>query len=195
MDLVGIAGICGTLAAAIITQVFMTFREKQRLELEIKRFEIEHPHILESEIKCRFHGPVSGSYMAVITIEVQNRSSTLINISSMRLRLRGIQEESDLSLFDAGRRGARVAFPLKIVDEELVPRGYSSFVLVGGVKQEFTFATIVSSDILYLLVNASLVYEGRAKNTLERIFEVGGNTYDLRVKSDHANRLNNEKLS
>lgn len=179
MDFVGIVGIVGTLTAAIITQLFMSLREKRRIELELKRFEIEHPDVLESEIKCRFYGPVSESYMATFSIDIHNRGHKRFNISSVRLRIRGIRKDDELRLYDKRISGGRVEFPVKLIDEELVPRKYAYVFIEGGHKQEFTLATIVPAEFRYILVNARLGDKSSSVHgsLLERIFEVAGNNH------------------
>ena len=177
--LIAVVGIMGTLAATIITQMLTTSREKRRLqfeneklELEIKKFEIEHPRTtrVEFNIKCRFYGPIDGDYITEFILVVGNKGFTGIKLYSLVLRARGIKRGDHFESFDGV---SRLSFPYKIFDTNVIPLTYKYYIIEPGVEQTITFVTRVPEEFDYILTHAKFEYDKYAPHTTERMFEVG----------------------
>lgn len=71
----------------------------------------------------------------------------------MRVRLRGIREGTPLQFWSA-RGNQRLAFPDKLVEDDLVPGRPGDYYFVEpGVRQIFSYPTCVPTDVKYVLLH------------------------------------------
>lgn len=176
--LVAVVGIISTLLATIITQTLTSRREKRRLELEnerlaleIKKFEVEHPQItrIEFDIDCRFYGPIGCEYIAEFSMSLDNKGTEIIKLTGLVLRIRGIKEGEKFKTFQSD---SRLSFPHKILEEDVIPPAYNYYFVESGTQQIITFVTRLPSEYKFVVAHAKFEYDEYTPHTTERLFEV-----------------------
>ena len=173
VGIVGIIGIFGTLSGTILTQVLTSMRERRRLQLEIRRFEIEHPPVprLESAIFCQIYD-MPDAYMAVLSLSIHNIGTVDARLRNIRVRIRGIASDSRPALMQRGVGAIRVEFPIKIAEDNVLPEAYNYLFFESGSKNEITYTTLIQKTITYVLIQSDFLYEQGPSSKIEKIFEV-----------------------
>jgi len=141
--------------------------EQQRREEQLWEEERRLIPRTEFDARCDFYGPEANGYPAVITLSVYNKGSTQRRFRSMRVRLRGIRNGARLEFWSA-RGSHRLAFPEKLVDDDLVPDRPGDYYFVEpGVRQVFTYSTLVPQDMKYVLLHLELRTIGSARENAD----------------------------
>lgn len=146
-------------------------KEEERLEREERIKEIERiytPHI-ELRIDCQFFGPRQEQFLASFLLIANNRGHVVHQFPSIRLRVRGIKDES--FQYWKGRE-PRAHFPHKIFEAEVVPPDWNFIYVEPGVAHQITFNTVIPADYSYLLAHAEFHYEKYWPHNVEAIFAV-----------------------
>ncbi|MDB5129926.1 hypothetical protein [Mucilaginibacter sp.] len=130
-----------------------------------------HPRI-EFGLKCKFYGPIHSSYLATFTIIANNKGNVEHRFSEIRLKIRGIKGDEDLTVFE--KYAPMVEFPEKIIDKvNIVPPQFGYFFVRPGVNQSFNYPTQISKEIRYIIVRATFKYQlTNDLHTTEEVFEV-----------------------
>lgn len=146
-------------------------KEDERLEREEQLKQIERrytPHI-ELSIDCEFFGPRQDKFLVSLLLIANNRGHVVHQFKSIRLRIRGIKNESFQYWKD---REPRAYFPHKICEAELVPPDWNFIYVEPGVAHRITFTTVIPVDYSYLLAHAEFYYEKYLPHNVESIFAV-----------------------
>jgi hypothetical protein len=133
----------------------------------------------EFDASCQFFGPEPSGYPTVITLSVHNKGSTQRRFRSIRVRLRGLRRGAPLERWSERGRD-RLRFPEKLVDDDLVPDRLGDYYFVEpGVRQLFTYPTLIPADIGYALLHIEIKTYGSVREnadedtfTEERLIQV-----------------------
>jgi hypothetical protein len=173
-EVIKLVGIFSTLAVSLVTMFIARRREKEQQAREDARREkerIDFPQV-EFNIDCNFYGPQQDEYLVEVLLTVHNKGHVQHQLKDVRLRIRGIEENTELKFWVGG---FRLDFP-----EKLVPLATEGEAEVGqlffaepGEKHVITYVTKIPASIKYILAYAK--HRFGAKDHLhdtERVFPV-----------------------
>lgn len=103
---------------------------------------------------------------------VENKGNVEQKFNSMRLRIRGINSESELT--ELKDHKPRLAFPLGAnTMREMIPKKYNYFFVRPGVKQRFPIAIKIPKDWTHIQVKITFKYKGTTDiHVSERAFQI-----------------------
>jgi len=102
---------------------------------------------------------------------VNNKGLVIHRIHDVLLRVRGIKGDEDLAFFKDN--GKRLAFPVPLIDENVIyKRKYSHIFVEPGIDQTLTYITKISSSVKYIVARAELKYDESRTHSVERVFEL-----------------------
>ena len=141
------------------------------------------PHI-EFDIDCKFFGPCNGKYAAQFIMTASNKGITRHKFDSIILRVRGIKEKSDLSLWKP-LYPCRLKFPEELLKDDVVPHDMEYYFVEPGVCQRFNYITIIEKGVKFITARAEFKYTHKnyKPHTAERMFELPCNRKD---KKNHS---------
>lgn len=156
--------------------------ELKRQGEEVKRMErlmdlerTHKPHI-EFNLDANFYGPEKGEYISEFLIEVRNKGKIQQKITSLNLRIRGIEKGGKLGFME--KYPLRLNFPDKLLETQVIDKHYKYYFVEPDVNQLITFTTKIPDKYRFLLVWAEFKYgdtrvkgEG-GRHSAERVFEV-----------------------
>lgn len=148
-------------------------REAQDREDKLRAIESVHEPHIEFSVECAFFGPQAGSYAMQILLIVENKGRVQQRISSMILRLRGIDADQELTFREDERK--RLCFPLELIkNEQLVTKDVGYFFVEPGVRQSFAYFTSVPTSTRFLLVYSRFQYadETEKYHTVQRMLSL-----------------------
>jgi hypothetical protein len=200
-DLIGLAGIFVSALVAIVSISLTMKRHREQLKTEQDRYEkqleredkireedhrrelersLKHredmPQI-EFDISCNLVGIHGGQFVVELLLALNNKGHVKQDIRSIKLRVRGIRETDELSLWKRSRH--RVEFPHKLFETEVIPKGYGFIFVEPNVRQTVSFTTGIDGDVRFVAARAEFSY-GQArkgsrgsKHSVERVFRLG----------------------
>lgn len=156
--------------------------ERQAREVELAR-EVERAEkhredmpLLQFDMEVGTVHKKGDRYLVEFRVILDNRGNVKQDIKSIKLRVRSVNKEDNLSYWE--NRGFRAEFPHKIFETEIIPKGYKFIFIEPKVKQILNYATILDSNVELVAVRAEFSY-GRArkgsqgsKHSVEKILEI-----------------------
>lgn len=142
----------------------------------IRRERTHTPHI-ELDIDCQLLGPQKNDYLTEIIVFVNNKGLIRQDFESMRLRIRGIAEDTDLQFYTEGR----VEAPIKLIDVDIIKKKEKeNFLFVEpGVRHLITYATKIpvqssesNTKLKFLFIRTQFYYTDGTPHSIERVFSV-----------------------
>lgn len=140
------------------------------------RIKIERSHTphIELDIDCNLHGPQKENYLSEIVILINNKGLIRQDFQSMQLKIRAIEEDSELEYYD----DKRLKGPEKILEVEMIKKKSDSDYLFvePGTKHLITYATKlpeISSNgkkFKYLLIRSKFYYKNKIPHSIERLY-------------------------
>ena len=116
-------------------------------------------------------GPQGNNYVAEFTVFANNKGSIKFTFPEIRLRVLGITVDSELLPWKD--HGERLNFPIKVLNEQIIPSKFKYFFVEPGVNQAITYVTTIPENIKFIVVRASFKYLFRnAIHTREKVFEI-----------------------
>ncbi len=163
-----------------------TIRLHNKIADEQKRDKLESRYNfrIEFTLATIFYGPQKDFYLAEFIATINNKSLVKKSITTIALRIRGIQKNEDILLWVAKKKNtetgsvlskqtSRINFPITIVKENILPPFWKNIFVEPGVKQDITFVTRIPANISYVLATASFYYDNIPEpHTAERMFEL-----------------------
>lgn len=145
--------------------------EQQKRETVRQEKERTHQPRIDFGIDCNFYGPEKDSYIVEFFLTAQNKGLIQQRFESMRLRVRGIEKNQDLSYFPGYE--PRLNFPVKLLDNvSVIPPGYGYFFVEPGARQTIAYITKIPSSIKYILAHAVFWYDRNTNHVTERVFPI-----------------------
>lgn len=147
-------------------------REKKEREELVRKYK---PHI-EFHINCNFYGPENDSYAAEFIITANNKSLIRQEFISIMLRVRGIEHDEPLSLFEEYKQ--RLKFPHPLFKTDIIPRSkddqkrWNYIFVEPDVKQDISFISIIDKKYKYIVAQTIFHYDKYTPHSVERMFEV-----------------------
>lgn len=142
----------------------------------IRRERTHTPHI-ELDLDCQLLGPHQGEYLAEIIVFVNNKGLVRQDFQSMKLRIRGIAENTPFEFYSE----CRVNAPVRILDTDIIKKqDKENFLFVEpGVRHLITYATKIpvtdlesQSRIKYLFIRTRFYYQDKTPHSIERVFSI-----------------------
>jgi len=155
-----------------------TIREEEhRRELERTLRHREDMPQIEFDISCNLVGTHDRQFVLELLLMLNNKGHVKQDIRSIKLRVRGIRETDELSLWKRSRH--RLEFPHKLFETEVIPKGYGFIFVEPNVRQIVSFTTKIDGDVRFVAARAEFSY-GQArkgsrgsKHSVERVFGLG----------------------
>lgn len=144
--------------------------DQRKREAERQKKERTYIPQIEFNVDCNFYGPVEESYLVEVLMRVNNKGRVQQQFKNVKLRIRGIEDGQPLSFWEG--RGRRLYFPLKLVDDEVVPPGVAYFFAEPGEEHIFTYVTKIPSSVIYILAYTTFSYGKDGSHDAERVFAV-----------------------
>ncbi|MBZ9730050.1 hypothetical protein LB467_10165 [Salegentibacter sp. JZCK2] len=132
-----------------------------------------HRQRIEFDIDFQNLGVKNSDRIIELGAIAENKGNVEQKFKSMRLRIRGIDKDSELKELDNYK--PRLAFPIDLeTNWEMIPEKFNYFFVRPGVKQRFPIVTKIPSNWTHILVKISFKYKGtRDIHTTERAFRIG----------------------
>jgi hypothetical protein len=129
------------------------------------------PHI-EFDVLCRLLGPQGPNFIAEFTFRFRNRGVIRHEVSNLQLRVRGIKQNDELSLWKD--HNMRLAFTEKVITEDkVIPGNYSYMFVEPGNTQDYTYVSLIPVELSFILVRGEFRYRKRGNtHSSERVFAV-----------------------
>jgi hypothetical protein len=151
--------------------------EDHRRELERSQRRREDIPQIEFDISCHLVGIHDRQFVLELLLALNNKGNVKQDIRSIKLRVRGIRETDELSLWKRSRY--RLEFPHKLFETEVIPKGYGFIFVEPNVRQIVSFTTRIDGDVRFIATRAEFSY-GQArkgsrgsKHSVERVFRLG----------------------
>lgn len=151
---------------------------EEELAREIERAEKhrEDMPLLQFDMEVGTTYKKGGEYLVEFRVILDNRGNVKQDIKSIKLRVRTVNKEDNLSFWSS--RGFRAEFPHKVFETEIIPEGYKFIFVEPNVKQILNYTTILHSNVELVAARAEFSY-GRtrksdrgSKHSVEKIFEL-----------------------
>ena len=146
-------------------------KERERLEREATQDEIERkhkPHI-ELRLECIFIGKRNDQHLVNFLVIAANRGQVLHKFNNVTLRVRGIKNEQ--FRYWEGRTPLAY-FPHKIVETNLVQKGWNFIFIEPGVIQQISLVTLIATDYTYVLAHVEFEYKKFWPHTAQAVYAV-----------------------
>ena len=149
-----------------------------RLERQRNRIERKHEYRMQFDLECKVLGPQAGHYILDISAILHNKGLVRLVIDSLRLKIRGIEQEQNIELFeeysDEGAKNLIAEFPAELVNanmlqalkieneskninsENQMEKGYF---VEPGVEQRFSYIARIPERISFVLIRAQFEYD------------------------------------
>jgi hypothetical protein len=167
-------------------------RDQQQREDDIRRAAEERMDALrlisrqdkpqvEFTVECRFVGADSSKHLTEVRIIAHNKGNVIQRFSRIGLWIRGIRRSQAFALWVRNEKVTnRAIFPEVILKEEnIIPQpddgeSMMTYFAEPGIRQTFSFVTLVSSEFKHILVHADFDYhdERRKAHNCEGVFPV-----------------------
>lgn len=126
------------------------------------------------DLSCNFFGPQGHVFIAEFVSTMSNHGAVKHIVSDVFLRVRGISEGDTPRRWDG--HGERVAFPVPLVDDNIVyKQKYSSVFVEPGVSQPLTYVTRIPANVRYVLARVEFRYDQKRTHSAEKVFALPSN--------------------
>ncbi len=159
--------------------VLLTFYLKHIYDRKERRYK----HRIEFSLNVAVIGVQKGYYLVEFTVTINNKSLVKKDFTAIPLRVRGIEENSDIEFWLASKKDkktkkiietkqtSRINFPIEIIKENILPPFWPNIFVEPGVQQDISFTARIPQNISYILARAKFPYKGVPKpHTTERMF-------------------------
>ena len=153
-------------------------QEQQRAKLERR-----DKYRIEFSLNASVIGRQKAYYLVEFTITINNKSLLKKDFTAINLRVRGLEENSDIELWCAQKNDestkklpeekqtSRIKFPVVLFSENILPPYWENVFIEPGVQQDITFNTPIRQDISFILASVKFYYKNVPEpHTAERMF-------------------------
>jgi len=129
-----------------------------------------HRARIQFEIECQSFKVHKEERPVEFRIILKNKGLTKHKFDSIRLRIRGIENDRALELWKDNE--PRLLFPHKLIDAEVIYKQKYNYVFVEpGVEQVLNYTVKLPASQGLILARAEFQYDERKNHSIEKVFE------------------------
>ena len=117
-----------------------------------------HRPRIEFDIKCNVIGSNEDDYLVEFIVIANNKGNIRFTFHELQLRVRGMNKENSFAYW---RESKRMAFPEKILDENIIPSKYKYYFVEPSTNQAISYITKVPKNMQFITAFAAFKYRHR----------------------------------
>ncbi len=159
-----------------------------RLERQRNKVERIHEIRIQFDLEGKILGPQAGYYILDLSAILQNKGLVRLVIDELELKLRGIEQETDIELYDENLKESsinRIArFPIELVKTDMLQAVNThqeegrkdGYFVEPGVEQRFSYVARIPENISFIFVRAYFKYgnnqDKKSEHSAQTILEL-----------------------
>jgi len=130
-----------------------------------------HRPRIQFDIQCQTFQSINNEIPIEFILKLNNKGLIEHKFHSINLRVRGIKENENLSLWKGSE--PRLYFPEKLVDAQVIhTKKYSHVFVEPGVDQTINYVVKIPSSYKLISARAEFKYDESKNHSIEKIFDV-----------------------